>query len=142
MGRRAFSSAIKKERARERARNRRLQQRQRKQALVLQECSRHPTIGLINDNDPFNVQPAQTCSSNHNVAVVNPTHNLLSPAGLSRQSPGPTERQSLPIDSLIRQAATTLPPAVLTAAVATHHRYGFPHSRCIVQHPAFRVVLR
>ncbi|KAH6949415.1 hypothetical protein BKA56DRAFT_626373 [Ilyonectria sp. MPI-CAGE-AT-0026] len=113
MGRRAFTSATKKESPRERARNRRLQ---RKQALVLQECSRYPTVRLIDDS--FHVQPAQACSLNHDIAVVNPTHNLLSPAGLSRQSPGPTDRQSLPTDSLIRQAATTLPSAVLTAAVA------------------------
>ena len=116
MVRRAFMSATKKESPRERARNRRLQQLQRKQALVLEECSRHPTVRLIDKS--FHVQPAQACSSNQDIAVVNPTHNLLSPAGLSRQSPGHTDRQSLPIDPLIRQAATTLPSAALTAAVA------------------------
>lgn len=116
MGRRAFTSATKKESPRERARNRRFRQLQRKQALVLQECSRYPTVRLIDDSS--HVQSAQACSSNHDIAVVNPTHNLLSPAGLSRQSPGPTDRQSVPTDSLIRQAATTLSSAVLTAAVA------------------------
>lgn len=116
MGRRAFTSATKKESPRERARNRRLQLLQRKQALVLQECSRHPTVRLIDDS--FNAQPAQTCSSNHNMAVVNPTHNLLSPEEVPRQSTGPTDSASLPTGSLIHQTAATLPTAVLIAAVA------------------------